>query len=132
MDGLEVLGKLKSDPVLKTLPVVVLTSSRESSDLDDCYRLGVMPIVVKTNKVFGVRGRRQRTWCILALINEPPSASVKEGIEPGLNLMGRNAHENVRCEYYTWKTMKTTHCLFKVRSTRKVFDCRINRVENAG
>jgi CheY-like chemotaxis protein len=47
MDGLEVLEAVKGDPVLKSLPVVILTSSREEADLVRSYRLGVNAYVVK-------------------------------------------------------------------------------------
>lgn len=47
VDGLEVLKQIKSDPLLKTVPVVVLTSSREDSDVVKSYSLGVNGYVVK-------------------------------------------------------------------------------------
>lgn len=47
VDGLEVLRQVKSDPVLRVIPVVVLTSSREERDLIEGYRLGVNAYVVK-------------------------------------------------------------------------------------
>jgi len=47
VDGLEVLRHVKSDPDLKTIPVVVLTSSREERDLVRSYNLGVNAYVVK-------------------------------------------------------------------------------------
>ena len=47
VDGLEVLQQVKSDPNLKTIPVVVLTSSREEQDLVRSYHLGVNAYVVK-------------------------------------------------------------------------------------
>lgn len=47
MDGIEVLENLKSDALLKTIPVVMLTSSREEPDLQKCYKLGVNAYVVK-------------------------------------------------------------------------------------
>ncbi len=47
VSGLEVLGKLKSDPRTKRIPVVVLTSSREDRDLFLCYELGVNSYIVK-------------------------------------------------------------------------------------
>jgi CheY-like chemotaxis protein len=40
VDGLEVLRMLKSDPSTKAIPVVVMTSSTQDSDLEECYRLG--------------------------------------------------------------------------------------------
>ena len=47
VDGIEVLRQVKSDPQLKTIPVVVLTSSREEQDLLRTYDLGVNAYVVK-------------------------------------------------------------------------------------
>jgi CheY-like chemotaxis protein len=47
VDGIEVLRQIKSDPALKTIPVVVLTSSREEHDLVRSYNLGVNAYVVK-------------------------------------------------------------------------------------
>ena len=47
MDGIEVLQAIRMDPVLKMLPVVMLTSSREEQDLLRTYSLGVNAYVVK-------------------------------------------------------------------------------------
>ena len=47
VDGLEVLRQIKSDPKLKMIPVVVMTSSREDQDLINSYQLGVNAYVVK-------------------------------------------------------------------------------------
>jgi CheY-like chemotaxis protein len=47
VDGLEVLHKLKSDERTKSIPVVVLTSSKEELDLVKSYRLGVNNFIVK-------------------------------------------------------------------------------------
>ena len=47
VSGLEVLKKLKSDERCKTVPVVVLTSSQEDQDIQECYKLGVNSYVVK-------------------------------------------------------------------------------------
>ena len=47
VDGLEVLKRMKSDDRTKTIPVVMLTSSREQSDLLESYRLGVNSYIVK-------------------------------------------------------------------------------------
>lgn len=47
MVGLEVLEKLKSDERTKTMPVVVLTSSKEDRDVVDSYWLGVNSFIVK-------------------------------------------------------------------------------------
>jgi CheY-like chemotaxis protein len=47
IDGLEVLQEIKQDPVLTTVPVVMVTSSREESDLVRSYERGVNAYVVK-------------------------------------------------------------------------------------
>ena len=47
MDGLEVLSAIRSDPGLRRIPVVMLTASREESDLVRSYDLGVNAYVVK-------------------------------------------------------------------------------------
>ena len=47
VDGLQVLRQLKGDQILKAIPVVMLTSSREEADLVKSYRLGANAYVVK-------------------------------------------------------------------------------------
>jgi two-component system, response regulator len=47
VDGLEVLRRCKSDERTKTIPVVVLTSSREEQDVIESYKLGVNSYIVK-------------------------------------------------------------------------------------
>jgi CheY-like chemotaxis protein len=47
LDGLEVLRKIREDERTKTLPVVILTSSRERRDITEAYKLGVNSYVVK-------------------------------------------------------------------------------------
>lgn len=47
VDGLEVLKSIKGDPRTQTLPVVILTSSREECDVAGCYRLGANSYIVK-------------------------------------------------------------------------------------
>ncbi|MET0657270.1 MAG: response regulator, partial [Steroidobacteraceae bacterium] len=47
VDGLEVLAQIKNDPNHRQIPVVMLTSSREESDLVRSYELGVNAFVVK-------------------------------------------------------------------------------------
>jgi len=47
MDGLQVLAKMKQDPRTRSIPVVMMTSSREEGDLLASYELGVNSFVVK-------------------------------------------------------------------------------------
>ena len=45
--GLEVLRQVKTDPALKVVPIVVLTSSKEDRDVDEAYKLGANSFVPK-------------------------------------------------------------------------------------
>ncbi|HWB74901.1 MAG TPA: response regulator [Nannocystaceae bacterium] len=45
--GIEILQAIRTDPRTATTPVVVLTSSAEDRDLEECYRLGVNSYIVK-------------------------------------------------------------------------------------
>lgn len=47
INGIEVLRRLKSDKMTKSIPIVVLTSSREERDIVDSYNLGVNSYIVK-------------------------------------------------------------------------------------
>lgn len=47
VNGIEVLRQIKSDEKTKTIPVVILTSSKEDPDIAECYQLGVNSYVVK-------------------------------------------------------------------------------------
>ena len=47
VSGLEVLREIKSDPVIRAVPVVVMTSSREQRDLVEGYKLGVNSYIQK-------------------------------------------------------------------------------------
>lgn len=47
LDGLEVLRKIREDDRTRSLPVVILTSSREKRDISEAYKLGVNSYVVK-------------------------------------------------------------------------------------
>ena len=47
MDGREVLSEIKSAPVLCTIPVVVLTTSKDERDIESCYALGANSYINK-------------------------------------------------------------------------------------
>ncbi len=47
VDGLEVLRRIREDEHTHNIPVVVLTSSREDRDIDECYKLGVNSYITK-------------------------------------------------------------------------------------
>jgi len=48
-DGREVLAEIKAHPILKQIPVVVLTTSREEVDIQRCYEMGASSYVTKPN-----------------------------------------------------------------------------------
>jgi len=72
VDGLEVLRTLKSDPELRVLPVVMLTSSREERDLVESYRLGANAYVVKPVDFGQFTDAIRKVGMFWAVINEPP------------------------------------------------------------
>lgn len=47
VDGIDVLKRIKADPSLKVLPIVILTSSREEKDIVESYQLGVNSYIIK-------------------------------------------------------------------------------------
>jgi CheY-like chemotaxis protein len=72
VDGLEVLRRVKGDPRTKAVPVIVLTSSREESDLVASYHLGANSYIVKpvdSDKFFEAVHQIGLYWLLL---NEPP------------------------------------------------------------
>jgi CheY-like chemotaxis protein len=75
VDGLEVLRTIKSDERLKFIPVVVLTSSREESDLVESYRLGVNAYVVKPVNFSEFINAVKEVGAFWAIVNEPPPLS---------------------------------------------------------
>lgn len=72
IDGLEVLEKIKTDDKLKTIPVVMLTSSREEQDLVRSYDLGVNAYVVKPVEFQEFMNALKELGFFWAVINEPP------------------------------------------------------------
>jgi len=72
VDGLEVLRQIKSDAALKVIPVVMLTSSREETDLVKSYKLGVNAYVVKPVGFQEFIDAIRQTGMFWAVVNEPP------------------------------------------------------------
>jgi len=77
VDGLEMLRQIRSDDGLRTIPVVILTSSREETDLVKSYSLGVNAYVVKPVDFKEFFDAVKRLGVFWALVNEPPLGSVK-------------------------------------------------------
>ncbi|HEX5127669.1 MAG TPA: response regulator [Rhodocyclaceae bacterium] len=72
VDGLEVLRKIKSDPALKVIPIVMMTSSREEQDLVRSYQLGVNAYVVKPVSFHEFIEAIRVLGAFWALLNEAP------------------------------------------------------------
>ena len=74
IDGLEVLRRMKAEPRTRTIPVVVLTSSREERDIVDTYQLGVNSYIVKPVDFEQFTESVRQLGLYWALLNQPPSA----------------------------------------------------------
>jgi CheY-like chemotaxis protein len=72
IDGMEVLRQVKSDPELKVIPVVVMTSSGETPDLKRAYALGANAYVVKPLKFSEFVDAVKHIGSFWAVVNEPP------------------------------------------------------------
>ena len=77
VDGLEVLRQMRSDPTLRHVPVVMITSSREEQDLVNSYQLGVNAYVVKPVDFQKFVESVKQIGFFWAIINEPPPGAVK-------------------------------------------------------
>jgi CheY-like chemotaxis protein len=73
VDGLEVLRAVKADPMLRTVPVVVLTSSREEQDVVNSYDLGVNAYVVKPVEFQAFMDAVKVVGGFWAVVNELPA-----------------------------------------------------------
>jgi CheY-like chemotaxis protein len=74
VDGLEVLHRLKADPVAKSIPVVVLTSSTQDQDIIESYQLGVNSFVSKPVKFEDFAEVVAQLGLYWLLINKKPEA----------------------------------------------------------
>jgi two-component system response regulator len=72
IDGIEVLRRVKSDARTQTIPVVVLTSSKEQKDVVESYRLGVNSYIVKPVNFERFAEAVQDLGMYWLLLNQPP------------------------------------------------------------
>jgi CheY-like chemotaxis protein len=77
IDGLQVLEAIKGNPELQSIPVVMLTSSREERDLLQSYKLGVNAYVVKPVGFKEFLEVIQDLGIFWAVLNEPPPGSAR-------------------------------------------------------
>jgi len=74
VDGMEVLKQVKGDPRTKTIPVVIMTSSKEERDLVASYNLGVNSYIQKPVDFDQFRETVKNVGLYWVVINQPPVA----------------------------------------------------------
>jgi CheY-like chemotaxis protein len=79
VDGLEVLREIKADAILRLIPVVIMTSSREEGDMLRSYELGVNAYVVKPMNFHELVEAVKQVGSFWGIINEPPPGSLRHG-----------------------------------------------------
>ena len=77
VDGIQVLEAIKAEPELQSLPVVMLTTSREETDLSRSYKMGVNAYVVKPVAFKDFIEAIRELGIFWAVVNEPPPGSLK-------------------------------------------------------
>ncbi|SEE73343.1 response regulator [Pseudomonas coleopterorum] len=77
VNGLEVLEAIRQTEALRSIPVVMLTSSREEPDLERAYQLGVNAYVVKPVKFKEFVSAITDLGMFWAVLNEPPVGSAR-------------------------------------------------------
>jgi two-component system response regulator len=72
VDGLEVLQQIKNSEITKSIPVVMLTSSKEDPDIARCYALGVNSYIVKPVDFSDFHNAVIQLGMYWILTNQPP------------------------------------------------------------
>ncbi len=72
VSGLEVLRFIKTSETLRMIPVVVLSSSRELRDLEECYQIGANAYVVKPMEYADFLRSMKQIGMFWMSVNEPP------------------------------------------------------------
>jgi two-component system, response regulator len=80
VDGMEVLKQVKADPRLKSIPVVIMTSSKEERDLVAGYNLGVNSYIQKPVDFDQFRTTIKSVGLYWLVINQPPVAQDSQAV----------------------------------------------------
>ena len=73
LNGIEVLEKIKADPMTRSIPVVMLTSSKEDPDIKKCYQLGANSYIVKPVNFTRFTEAIRSLGFYWLLLNQPPT-----------------------------------------------------------
>jgi CheY-like chemotaxis protein len=80
VDGMELLKQIKSDPQTKTIPVVVMTSSKEERDLVASYNLGANSYIQKPVDFEEFREMVKTVGLYWLVINQPPAVVASQNL----------------------------------------------------
>ena len=72
LTGIELVQAIKSHEETRTIPIVILTSSREDPDIRQCYALGVNSYIVKPVNFIGFAEAIKNLGMYWLLLNQPP------------------------------------------------------------
>jgi two-component system response regulator len=75
VDGIEVLRRVKADPRTQTMPVVIMTSSKEERDVVETYKLGVNSYILKPVDFDQFTEAVKHLGYYWLLLNQPPKLS---------------------------------------------------------
>lgn len=73
VDGIEILRQIKANERTRSIPVVILTSSKENSDVRSCYELGVNSYIVKPVEFESFSKAVAELGMYWMLLNTPPT-----------------------------------------------------------
>lgn len=77
VNGIEVLKAIKSDERTRSIPIIIMTSSKENSDIAECYKLGVNSYVVKPVNFENFSKAAAEVGYYWLLINQNDSTNAK-------------------------------------------------------
>jgi len=84
VDGLQVLKAVKSDPRTRTIPIVIMTSSKEERDMVESYNSGVNSYIQKPVDFDQFRNTVKTLGLYWLVVNQPPvNNGVREVTEQG-------------------------------------------------